>query len=178
MVTLVVEDGSNVADSNTYVDVAYADTIAELQNNFKWIDCPVEKKNKHLVNATNLIEMLYGPRYKGSILTSSQSLLFPRTAFHDSNGRVVDQNTIPKELKNAVVQAAFGFAEDTLTVIEEDFEDSNIKRESFSVGSGAYQESVEYFEKQNEQSPAKARIIVEMRSIINMPTMQFQVARG
>jgi len=176
MINLIIEDGTNVTDANTYVDIAFVDTVAELHDEQNWLDCPTEDKNKFIVKSTNLVESLYGHRYRGDILTDSQSLLYPRGSFMDGHGRLINSETIPQPLKQAVAQGAIGFANDNLQFVEEDFEDANIKRESFSAGS--YSESIEYFEKQNQTSASKDRIVKELAPILMLPSRQFNVERG
>jgi len=178
MITLVIEDGSGVTDANSYIDITYADTIATLNDEDNWLDCNVDDKNKAIVKATQLVDTLYGPRYKGSILNSSQSLLYPRGSFMSTTGRLINAGTIPKELKNAIAYAAFGFFNGDLTMIEDNFEDANIKKESFGVGSGAYTESIEYYEKVSEGSVSKSRVVLELRTLLNAPSIQFNVVRG
>ena len=178
MITLIIEDGNVVQDANSYTDIQFVDDIAELEDEVTWLDCPEEDKVKAIVKATKLIDTLFGPKMRGELYDSSQSLLYPRGSFMDSNNRLIESKTIPNALLNATAHAAIGFVNEDINFVEDDFEDSNIKKESFNVGSGAFSESVEYFEKENKGSVSKQRVFKEIAPLLQLPSRQFSVVRG
>lgn len=176
MITLIIEDGTGITNANAYVDVQFVDDIAEINDTEGWTYCPEEDKNKFIVRATRLIDTLYGHRMKGSILSDDQSLLYPRGSFMDSQGRLIESGTMPNALLNATAQAAIGFALNDIKFVEEDFDESNVKRESVTVG--PLSESVEYFEKQNKNSSTKQEVLTYISPLLNLPSRQFTVTRG
>jgi hypothetical protein len=98
---LIIEDGTGVLDANSYV------TLVETQDYFteRGID-PASITEADLINATTFIDLTYGTGFRGSMVDTTQSLLFPRTAFVDGNGRTIDHGTIPRDLKIATYHAA------------------------------------------------------------------------
>lgn len=100
--TLTVEDGSQVANSNTYVDdseyVAYAAARG------KTIGATSTLREIELIKAMDYIEG-HRAEFKGSKVASTQSLQWPRFDVW-IDGFVVDSDEIPAELENAQMEAA------------------------------------------------------------------------
>jgi hypothetical protein len=107
-ITLIVETGEKLADANSYVSLAEADTYHTNYGNLDWPGADsAEDKKQALILATQSVDSLYGPRYLSFVYPESpQALLFPRAYFYDNNGRIVPENTIPVCLKNAVCELA------------------------------------------------------------------------
>lgn len=101
--TLVIEDGTIVADANSYVDVTelrdYADLRAITSLPVADADC-----EPLLIKAMDYLESLRA-RYKGSKTDPTQSLQWPRQDVYIDN-ILLDANTIPRELKYAQMQLA------------------------------------------------------------------------
>lgn len=76
--TIVVEDGTGLEDSNSYASVEYADTYFEDRGNETWTDLDSNVKESALINATDYINMRWGEKFKGSLATETQALLWPR----------------------------------------------------------------------------------------------------
>lgn len=93
---IIVEDGSGMNNSESYVDIDYVDNYFSKRNkNAQWQS--ITEKEKCIIDAMDYIENNYS--YKGEKLVSSQSLSFPR---------VIDGETVvpPIALKNAVCELA------------------------------------------------------------------------
>lgn len=105
--TFIVEDGTNVPNSNSYVDVTYADSYLGMFGYADWtsITDPVIKQNA-LVAATQAVELMYGQRYLSFPSRSVQSLLFPRYLLIVNRIQIISQGTIPDQLKRAVCEVA------------------------------------------------------------------------
>lgn len=98
--TLIVEDGTNVPDANSYADLAFIRAFALARGvTLSATDSVVE------VMAINAMDYIEGKRsaYQGSKTYVDQALQWPRT------GVLIDcaawpDDAIPKELKNAQAQ--------------------------------------------------------------------------
>lgn len=141
---IIVEDGSNVADANSYVDAAYVAAYAESIESTVWKK-NVSRQSAALIQATRYIDQKYRKDLPGAINQSSQSLLFPRGAFTDTQGRTHDAGVMPKALKDATAAAALYYLDGGLSLNADT--GNNLKSSSVSVGGGAVSESVSYFEK-------------------------------
>jgi len=105
MPALVQETGQGLSNANSYVSVAYAD--AYFDGISEWTAASIEARTAALIVGFDSVEQLYGPNYLGSIRpTSQQAALFPRLAFTDNNGRLVNANTIPACLLRAQCEVA------------------------------------------------------------------------
>ena len=103
--SVIVEDGTQVANANSYLSVADADTYHTLYGHDDWAGTDADKGTA-LINATQSIELLYGQRYLSAPENSSQSLLFPRFTFVVNHIQLINTGTIPTQLKNAVAEVA------------------------------------------------------------------------
>lgn len=97
---LIVEDGSGLSNANSYATTQEALDYFADRGEIPTI------QDSDMILATEFLDTVYGPSYRGMIMTQTQSLLFPRTAFYDKNGRKVEQGTVPLSLKTAEFQAA------------------------------------------------------------------------
>jgi ATP phosphoribosyltransferase len=95
--TLTVEDGTIVENSNTYVDDDDLIAFAAARGITLTGD-----EEELLIKAMDYIESLY---YKGVKYTATQSLQWPRENVY-IDGYYVSNTTIPNELKNGQMQCA------------------------------------------------------------------------
>ena len=91
---LVIEDGTGLTNSESYVDVAYVDAYFLKRGNTEWDS--ITNKESRIVLAMDFIENNY--TYIGTKLVSTQSLSFPRLI----NGETV----YPIAIKNALCELA------------------------------------------------------------------------
>lgn len=125
----------------------------------EWLNNSPEEQEAALTVATQALDALYGPCYRGEMLEPlTQEYLFPRTAFVDANGRPVPEGTIPASLHNATCYAALAHLEGE-DIYSVDQSANNVTGESFSVGS--LSESFQY----GEGARAQAEIPVYQRTI-------------
>lgn len=75
---LVVEDGSAKPDANTFASLAAADAYHAARNNAAWAAKPVGDRKAALVRATDYMEQMLRLLWKGSRLTGTQALSWPR----------------------------------------------------------------------------------------------------
>lgn len=100
--TITVEDGTVVANANSYVSVAEWKAWAEPRG----ITMPADDADIEpwLIKAFDYIELLRD-RYKGETTTSGQALSWPRSCVY-YEGSEIDENSIPARLKQAQIQLA------------------------------------------------------------------------
>ena len=97
MPILIIEDGTGIADANSYIDITTADSYFEqfgldlinLSSGDTWADLTDDTKTIALANACESLDVLYGEKFRGELLTDTQALSFPRTPFYDGRGRQV-----------------------------------------------------------------------------------------
>lgn len=89
-ITIVVEDGTGLADADVYVSQADADAYFAKRNNAAWAAASDDAKAAALVAATSYLDLRY--KFKGCRLSASQALEWPRTP---SSANVVDPAQSP-----------------------------------------------------------------------------------
>ena len=77
-ITIVAEDGSGLADSNSYVTAVEALTYWSNRLNTSWAAASADTQASALIVATQYLDARY--TYKGVPLTTTQALLWPRQA--------------------------------------------------------------------------------------------------
>jgi hypothetical protein len=106
MVDLVVEDGSGLADSNSYVSEAEADDYFASHPFYSdnWSDLGEPDRANLLVAATAQLDTLI--RWRGVIKSSTQALGWPRSLVVDDEGRLISDSVVPKKVKIATFEMA------------------------------------------------------------------------
>ncbi len=122
---LIVEDGSIVANANSYVDDNEAQLIAD--NLGLSLPTDINEREKVLKQGTWYLE---DKCYKGQRVSYVQVLSFPRSGVH-LNGFKLALDAIPQEIKNAQVAAASGYSEGAITATVND--GKNIQKEKIDV---------------------------------------------
>jgi len=129
---LVVEDGTIVADADSYVALADATAYHAALGNSGWTGTD-EVKEQALRKATMFVDNRYGARFKGTRVEKTQSLAWPRSDVADVDGFDVDDDEIPAALKKAVMEAALRVVQGT--DLSPDLErGGDIKRTASAVG--------------------------------------------
>lgn len=148
--TLIVEDGSNVAGAESYESVASADTYHANRGNAAWAALTTTAKEQALRKATDYMTQAYRLRWDGCRTNSTQALDWPRSLVEikDTNyiGSYVDQNTIPIEIKKACCELASMSLDGDLA--------PNIERETASESVGSI--SVSYFQGSTQHTVYRA----------------------
>ena len=98
---LIIEDGTIVAGANTYIDVATANIILAY---FNMPSLSISNDEASLTAAAQYLES-FRDRYKGSKVSSAQSLQFPRINL-TIDGFDFPSDEIPEQLKKAQAIAA------------------------------------------------------------------------
>lgn len=99
---MIVEDGLGLTNSNSYVDLVFADDYFSARGIEFWAGLTDEQKEFALINATDYVDSAFD--WNGIKKTQEQSLRFPRENLIDSDGYKVEG--IPAKLKEAVCESA------------------------------------------------------------------------
>jgi len=101
----VVENGTGLSNSNSYISVADADSYFTDRNKTDWISKSEAEKKAALIEATRFIDGNY--LWTGHIKYNDQSLGWPRILVCDDEGRNIDSDTIPERVKFATCELAY-----------------------------------------------------------------------
>jgi hypothetical protein len=130
----VVEDGSIVANANSFVSVAEANAYHTDRGNSVWTGDDAVKQAA-LIKATDFIQQKYGCQWKGyKVDPIRQPLDWPRAGID-----YVDYQTIPEKLKNAVCELALEALSEELNPSLE--RGGAVKREKVDVVEVEYMDS-------------------------------------
>lgn len=102
---LIVEDGTVVADAESYASVAYADSYHDKRGHAAWSEATTPAREQALRRATQYVDVHYRARFLGYREDDDQELEWPRLSVTDESGIILDQ-TIPVQLKHAVCELA------------------------------------------------------------------------
>ena len=99
---IVAEDGSGLADANSYVDWDFIETYADARGWTDWATATDEAKEIAMLSATIYLDTSYS--WKGAIVSEAQALAWPRTGVMDREGRTL--TGVPARLKEACCELA------------------------------------------------------------------------
>lgn len=103
--TLVVEDGSGKANSNSYATAANGDTYHDGHvYGSSWTGSGTSAKEAALVHATRLVDENF--EFHGFKASQTNALQWPRSATKDRGGFSIASDTIPQDLINATAELA------------------------------------------------------------------------
>ena len=151
---LIIEDGSQVVDANSYVTDAEYTAYATLKGLTVGATPPL--REVELLRAMDYLQGLE-QSFKGTRVSSSQSVSFPRYNV-SLYGYLLASDKIPKELKNGQFEAAFYSVTGTLTPNESI---KNVSKEKLG------DLEVEYF-----KGGQSSRVIVKRANVYLQPLLQ------
>lgn len=102
----VVEDGTGLVAANSYVSVDYADAYCTDRGLAAWTGDDLAKQT-YLVRATDYVELVFGRRWVGTMLTTTQGLSWPREPEEgaaDFTFQLDPDDGLPVLLKRAVCE--------------------------------------------------------------------------
>lgn len=136
--TIIIETGTGLTDSESYASVAFADAYFTARNNTAWTGTGAEKEARLRI-ATEHIDSFYGQRFKGTRYSIAQALQWPRFGVW-VDGYELEPDVIPVDLQRAVCEFALqaistdlapnltqGIVREKIDVIEVEY-DSNSRR--------------------------------------------------
>jgi len=101
------------SDANSYVSLSEANAyFLDRVHSSDWED--FEDKTKVLVTSSQMLDWYV--KWKGTKQTTTQNMLWPRTAAIRRDGTVIDEDTIPSEVKVAVYELALSSLEEDRTL--------------------------------------------------------------
>ncbi|CAN0156862.1 unnamed protein product, partial [Scytosiphon promiscuus] len=83
LATLVLEDGSQVPNSNAYLTEAEASVFVELRESAEWDAASVTQKEDWIIWASLEMDKGWGRKLCGCPTSETQSLLWPREGMYD-----------------------------------------------------------------------------------------------
>jgi len=114
-IVMVVEDGTNVAGANSYVDLTFANNY--LQYNIHtasvWSALTDDVKKACLIRGTQVVDNYFN--YEGLKTYDDSALRWPRYGADDLDGIVIPDNVIPIQLKQAVCELAMETSQGDIT---------------------------------------------------------------
>lgn len=134
--SLIVETGSGLSNAESFASVAEADTyVAAYTEDDAWLDSLDDQKERALRLATQAIEAEFASRWKGTRVSESQALSFPRADVY-FDGHTLSGTSIPTSLKRATIELALRFRGDPTTkLVPDDTSPGTLVRERIKVGS-------------------------------------------
>ena len=140
--SLIVEDGTNVAGAESYVSLAEANAYFSSRGNpSDWTSLSDAVKEQYLREAADYLEMFYGHRWKGRRSENDQPLAWPRSGVLDQDQYQIEPDVIPQRLKNAQYEATLRRATEG-SLLPDVETPGDIKSED--VQAGPVRNSVEY----------------------------------
>lgn len=118
--TLIVENGTGLADAESFISVADANTYHSNRGNAAWASLTDTVKEQCLRRATDYLEQVYRLRWIGYRHTEAQSLSFPRDEVPRRDFTYLNQfsfypnDVVPSEVKNACAELALKANTETL----------------------------------------------------------------
>lgn len=107
----VVEDGTGLTNSNSYVSVDFANEyFTDINYQPDWFTRSTDERQRSLMNATQYLDIQY--HYKGRKSKIDQSLAFPRTDAFDKDGYEI--SGVPTVIKKSTCELAVKSFSETL----------------------------------------------------------------
>jgi len=101
---LTVEDGTGLANADSYISVADALAYHDARGNTNWATITTLEQEQAIRRATDFMQQVYS--WKGSRKTDTQALAWPRYYVERDNG-YYPSDSVPNEVKNACAELAF-----------------------------------------------------------------------
>ena len=117
---LIVEDGTGLANAESYASVAEANSYHTNYGNSSWPSANTEQKEVALRNATEYLDAYFNGTWKGNAKTEIQALAWPRQEVIDEEDRAVDDSSVPIKLKYATSYLALRALTESLMPDQQD----------------------------------------------------------
>ena len=135
---LILEDGTGVANANSYVSQADVNAYVTQYipaSDAVWTLIATGDKDNWIIQGTEIVELTYRARFRGSKGTKAQALYFPAVGVTlASSGYALDSDVVPTDLTDAVAYASVRLSEGKIFFGDKD-DSSTIKREKLKAGS-------------------------------------------
>lgn len=117
-VTIIKEDGTGIANANSYATLAEAETYLEQtgrKSTGAWNTAGTDAKSAALISGTDYMDQRNRKRYKGTRFSSAQRLEWPREGVSDELDLLLDATAIPEAIGLAAIEYAFEGVGSSLT---------------------------------------------------------------
>jgi len=101
--TLVVEDGTGLANANTYASAGDADDYADAKGWTEWAALTAPQKEAALIEATVYLDSSF--EFIGDLYISTQALNWPRVDAYDRQGRHYE--ALPQRIVDVCIELAY-----------------------------------------------------------------------
>ena len=106
-VVIVVEDGSQIENANSYVTLDEANEyVANIGGDSSWDSLTDDNKNIRIYQAQRYLHQKYASKFVGSVSSTTQPLDWPRGNGYTRNGVELDDSSIPIEVKDSQIELA------------------------------------------------------------------------
>ena len=130
---LNVETGSGLANADSYITLAEADTYLAkygFDEDAAWTAASDAQKEDAIRRATQeYLEGIYYNAWRGSVRTYTQKLSWPRTGAHDDAGRTIGSGEVPDAIKEANALVALNVLQGN-AIISDGYDRGGITRET------------------------------------------------
>jgi hypothetical protein len=127
----VVEDGTGLPDSNSYVDISYIDSYFESRGGHAWVGND-ELKQQHLILASDYADQKWSGKLLGFPLKTTQALSIPRSSAYDKFGAPL--TGVPTTWKKAICEYSLASLLGKLKPEETSVNGKEIKKKKTVVG--------------------------------------------
>lgn len=146
MPTVVVEDGTGLANANAYISEADADTYHANRGNASWAAADQADKEAALIQAADFMVQRYRHRWLGVRTKSAQALDWPRAGvvtervldasvvvptIQDVDSHIIASNVVPEDIRRANAELALRSL--TTTLNPDLTRSDDVKREKVDV---------------------------------------------
>ncbi len=104
MANFIVETGAGLTDATSYVSTDEADDYLSIKPNYSVWEA-LEEPESYLIWATRLLDQR--AVFRGSKSVDDSALRWPRQGVLDRDGLTVAYDSVPKPIKDAVIEIAF-----------------------------------------------------------------------
>jgi hypothetical protein len=105
---LVLETGAGLVNSNSYVDLAYADEyfIGHPFHADAWAEITDEDRREALlISASSFLDAYFD--WQGYRATTTQAMDWPRTMVYDADGLLLPYYSVPEQIRKATCEQAY-----------------------------------------------------------------------
>ena len=133
---IIIEDGSIVANADSYVSEADTDTYnTSYVGSTDWSTATTADKEIALRQATQYLDTVYFNKWRGERVSSNQALQWPRVYAEYDDGICISDSEIPVPLKKAAMELAIKATQQTASLlVDVDGANQQIKAKTEKVG--------------------------------------------
>ena len=133
--TLIIEDGNGLTNSEAYISRTNADTYFKDRGNpSSWVTLSGIDKDVALRIGAEYLDLTYSQRWKGRRVAEDQALDWPRFGVIDRDGFAIDSDIVPVAVERANAEAALRHSTETDGLTPDIAEPGSVLLEKNKVG--------------------------------------------